>query len=53
MTTKIVIRKRLDDYMAFIEGHPEILGCGKTVNFAIGDLISSHQVACDVTIIHI
>ncbi len=53
MTKKIVIRKRLDDYMAFIEGHPEIWSCGKTVNFAIGDLILSHQVAFDVAILFI
>jgi hypothetical protein len=40
---KIVITKRGDDYHACLEGHPEIWGCGKTQNEAIGDLISSHK----------
>lgn len=42
MTTKIIIRERGDDYEAFIEGHPEILGCGKGVNAAIGDLVTNN-----------
>lgn len=50
MVTKIVIRERGDDYMAFIEGHPEIWGAGGSINAAIGDLVSSHQTTCDVNI---
>ena len=42
MVTKIIIRERGDDYEAFIEGHPEILGCGKSVNAAIGDLVTNN-----------
>ena len=50
MTIKIVIRERGNDYMAFIEGHPEIWGCGKGVVSAVGDLILSHQDVCDINI---
>lgn len=40
---KIVITKRCDDYHACVEGKPEIWGCGKDTNAAIGDLIRSHK----------
>jgi hypothetical protein len=50
MTLKIVIRERGDNYMAFIEGHPEIWGAGKGVTSAIGDLVLSHQETCDIKI---
>ncbi len=39
----IIIEKRSDGYMAFLEGHPEIWGCGKDPDDAIMDLISSHN----------
>ena len=50
MTKKIIIRERGDDYMAFIEDHPEIWGCGEGAASAVGDLVLSHQEACDVKI---
>ena len=40
---KIIVTRRNDDYHACLEGHPEIWGCGKTIDGAIGDLIRSHQ----------
>lgn len=40
---KIMITKRCDDYHACVEGKPEIWGCGKDTNAAIGDLIRSHK----------
>ena len=46
----IVVRKRIDDYMAFIEGHTEIWGCGKTPSCAIGDMILSHKDICGIEI---
>lgn len=39
---KIVVRKRGDDYHAWLDGHPEIWGCGKTPDEAIGKLITAH-----------
>jgi len=39
----IIIEKRKDDYMAYLEGHREIWGCGKDSDSAIGDLISAHK----------
>lgn len=39
---KIVVTKRSDDYHACLDGHPEIWGCGKTPNEAIGNLITAH-----------
>lgn len=50
MVTKIIIRERGDDYMAFIEDHPEIWGCGKGVAGAVGDLVLSHQETCNIKI---
>jgi len=35
----IIIEKRTDDCMAYLEGHREIWGCGKDFDSAIGDLI--------------
>jgi len=40
---EIVVTKRTDDYHACIRDHPEIWGCGKDYNEAIGDLIRSHK----------
>lgn len=39
---KIVITRRSDDYHACLVGRPEIWGCGKTSDEAIGKLISAH-----------
>lgn len=39
---KIVITKRASDYHACLGGDPEIWGCGKTPNEAIGDMFMSH-----------
>ena len=40
---KILLRKRSNDWQAYLEDHFEIWGCGKTINAAIGDLICSHK----------
>lgn len=50
MTLKILIRKRTDDYMAFVEGHLEIWDCGRDINTAIGNLMRSHQKFFDIKI---
>lgn len=42
-TIEIVVTKRTDDYHACIKGHPEIWGCGKDYDDAIGDLVRSHS----------
>lgn len=47
---EIDVTKRSDDYHACITGKPEIWGCGRNVDEAIGDLIRSHTTGCGVTI---
>lgn len=42
-TMKIIITKRQDDYHACIDGHPELWGCGRDQDAAVGDLIRAHQ----------
>lgn len=42
-TIEIEVTRRTDDYHACISGHPEIWGCGKDRESAIGDLVRSHQ----------
>jgi hypothetical protein len=42
-TVTIVVTKRTDDYHACIKGHPEIWGCGRDKDEAVGDLIRSHE----------
>lgn len=39
---RILVERRSEDYMAYLEGHREIWGCGKDYDSAIGDLIRSH-----------
>lgn len=48
---KIIIINRKDDYHASLEGHPEIWGCGKCPDEAIGNLIRSHQEIFQVGIV--
>jgi len=48
----IIIEKRTDDYMAYLEGHPEIWGCGRDSDSAVGDLIRSHKEIFDIKIRH-
>lgn len=38
----ITVRRRSDDYMAFLTGDERIWGCGKTVNESIGSVVSAH-----------
>jgi len=40
---RIIIEKRSDDYMAYLEGHKEIWGCGKWPELAIGKLMITHR----------
>lgn len=46
----IIVEKRSDDYMAYIEGRKEIWGCGKDFDSAIGDLVRTHQKEFNVDI---
>lgn len=48
--THIIVEKRSDDYRAYIKYNKAIWGCGKTINAAIGDLMSSHQDYFDLDI---
>ena len=47
---KIIVTKRGDDYHASLAGRPEIWGCGKTINAAIGNLVQSHTEALNVKV---
>jgi hypothetical protein len=38
----VVVERRPDDYMAYLQGHKTIWGCGKSISEAIGDVIQSH-----------
>jgi predicted RNase H-like HicB family nuclease len=49
---KIVVTKRSEDYHACLDGHPEIWGCGKTPNEAIGNLISAHTDTFKIEVEH-
>ena len=49
---KIIVTRRIADYHACVEGHPEICGCGETRNEAIGELIRSHQDMFRIVITH-
>lgn len=40
---RIIVEKRIDDFIAYIEGDRTIWGCGNTKNAAIGNLVSTHQ----------
>jgi hypothetical protein len=39
---KIIVEKRSDDFIAYIEGHKELWECGKYRSVAIGNLIITH-----------
>ena len=43
MNKLIVIEKRSCDYMAYIENDKTLWGCGKNINSAIGNLVSTHS----------
>lgn len=38
----IIIKARLNDYIAYFENNPEWWGCGVNKNEAVGDLVTSH-----------
>ena len=40
---KIIIEKRSDDYMAYLEGSKGIWDCGPTPSMAIGKLMITHK----------
>jgi hypothetical protein len=40
---KIIVEKRSDAYMAFVEGHKELWDCGSSVPSAIGKLVMTHE----------
>lgn len=41
--TNIIISVRSGDYHVMLEGHPEIWGCGKTVDEALGNWLRAHH----------
>lgn len=49
---KIVTERRQDDYIAYIDGEPQICGCNITRVLAVYSMIKSHQDYFDVDIKH-
>jgi hypothetical protein len=49
-TMNIIVEKRRDDYMAYIEGRREIYGCGSNPQAAIGYLIMWHKEHFNISI---
>ncbi len=47
---KITITKRGEDYHACLEGQPQIWGCGKTSDEAVGNLIRAHTDTFNITV---
>ena len=39
---EIVVKARIDGYYACLKGYPEVCGCGKSLDEAIGNLIRTH-----------
>lgn len=46
----IIVEKRWDDYIAYLEGHREIWGCGEDFDSAVGDLVRAHEKEFDIEI---
>ncbi len=46
----IKVTKRGNDYHACLVEQPDIWGCGRSIDEAIGDLIRNHQDTFDITI---
>jgi len=42
-TKKIIVERRSDDCVAFLEGHRESCGFGESIASAVGSLISAHR----------
>ncbi len=40
---KIIVEKRPDDYMAYLEGNKGIWDCGPSISMAIGKLMITHK----------
>lgn len=47
---KIVTEERPDDYIAYVDGDPQIWGCGITRELAVYNLIGAHQNYFDIDI---
>jgi predicted RNase H-like HicB family nuclease len=47
---RIVVEKRSNDYMAYLEGNKTIWAAGKTIYEAIGDLILHHAEHFDLEV---
>jgi hypothetical protein len=39
---RLVVRERSEDYHVHLEGHPDILGCGDSIDEALGDWLCTH-----------
>ena len=50
MNHRIIVTKRINDYHAHLEGHPEIWGCGKNQAEAVGELITTHAEQLDMKV---
>ena len=46
----IVVEKRSDDYMAYLESDKAIWGCGSTVVEAVGELIYFHPEVFNINV---
>lgn len=51
MSKSIIIEKRSHDYMAYLENNKTIWGCGKDINSAIGNLISTHPIELNLDLV--
>lgn len=47
----IILTERANDWHAHLEGRPDIWGCGRTRNEALGDLMSEWPQYFDVKIL--
>jgi hypothetical protein len=47
---KIVTERKQDDYIAYVDGEPQICGCSITRVLAVYSMIKSHQDYFDVDI---
>jgi len=49
--TTIVIRKRGEDFEAFLQGEASVVGRGTTSDAAVGDLVRSHGDRFSITVV--
>lgn len=47
---KIIVERRQDDYMAYLNGDKKLWGCGKTPDLAVISLIRNHAEKMNIKI---